>query len=333
MKPVVVVGAGPAGCSASIKLRQAGLPVVLVEAERFPRHRPGESLHPGVEPILGSLGVATKVNAAGFVRHKGHYVSWADDQQTFSSFGADSSGEWLGYQAWRPEFDQILLAEARELGVEVIQPQRVTSLLRLGDSLCGISTAMGEIRASFVLDASGRNHWLSSQLKIAWKKYSHRLTARYGYVDLANSKQSQPLMKRDATGWTWLAPIGSSRCSWVRLNIDGSDPGPYWVPPEFAGMDGVVKSRGADVTWRMAEQTAGQNWYLLGDAAAVLDPASSHGVLKALMSGIQAADLVVKTNRGEISQHAAAAYYRDWVSQWFLVDVEQLRSFYEWNTN
>ena len=41
-------------------------------------------------------------------------------------------------------------------------------------------------------------------------------------------------------------------------------------------------------TWRMAERMAGAGWFIVGDAAATLDPTSSHGVLKALLSGMTA---------------------------------------------
>ena len=65
-----IIGAGPAGCAAAIELARAGKQVVLLETSTFPRHRPGESLHPGVEVIFEKLGVADAVNSAGFVRHR-----------------------------------------------------------------------------------------------------------------------------------------------------------------------------------------------------------------------------------------------------------------------
>jgi flavin-dependent dehydrogenase len=44
-----------------------------------------------------------------------------------------------------------------------------------------------------------------------------------------------------------------------------------------------------DVTLRMAAQTAGDGWFLCGDAALVLEPSVSHGVLRGPMSGMAAA--------------------------------------------
>jgi flavin-dependent dehydrogenase len=66
---VVVVGGGPAGSAAALWCVRQGLRVVLLEREQFPRHRPGETLPPGVEPIFAQLGVAEAIAAAGFTRH------------------------------------------------------------------------------------------------------------------------------------------------------------------------------------------------------------------------------------------------------------------------
>jgi flavin-dependent dehydrogenase len=54
-----------------------------------------------------------------------------------------------------------------------------------------------------------------------------------------------------------------------------------------------ARRRGADVTWRIISPAAGPGFFLVGDAVAVLDPASSHGVLKALMTGMMAAHLIL----------------------------------------
>ena len=45
---VIVLGGGPAGTATAIRCVQSGLRVALVERESFPRHRPGETQHPGI---------------------------------------------------------------------------------------------------------------------------------------------------------------------------------------------------------------------------------------------------------------------------------------------
>ena len=114
----VVVGGGPAGTAVAMCCARAGLDATLIERESFPRDRPSETLHPGVKSLLRELGVLERVSRVGFLRHEGVWVSW-DNGLRFVPYGTDSAGPWWGFQAWRAEFDAILLERARELGVEV----------------------------------------------------------------------------------------------------------------------------------------------------------------------------------------------------------------------
>ncbi|MBJ8205870.1 FAD-dependent oxidoreductase, partial [Bacillus cereus] len=76
---------------------------------------------------------------------------------------------------------------------------------------------------------------------------------------------------------------------WTELSFDNVALKRDWIPEEFQGLKPMGKPNGADVTWRAISQPGGAGYFLVGDAAAVLDPASSHGVLKAIMSGMMAA--------------------------------------------
>ena len=118
---VIVVGGGPGGAAAAIQCAGAGLKVILMESLAFPRDQPGETLHPGIEPLLKQLGVLQKIEDAGFLRHEGNWIEWNGDLH-FEPFGADEHGPWRGYQVWRADFDAILLNRAREVGVTVMQP-------------------------------------------------------------------------------------------------------------------------------------------------------------------------------------------------------------------
>src|SRR5579863_9008965 len=125
---VVVVGGGPAGAAAAIACAARGLGVVLCERAPSGRDRPGETLHPGIEPLLGQLGVADRFPLVVGARHAGIWIEWGGPRR-FEAFGSDANGPWSGFQAWRAEFDALLLERARTLGVEVRQPCPVTGLL------------------------------------------------------------------------------------------------------------------------------------------------------------------------------------------------------------
>jgi flavin-dependent dehydrogenase len=61
----------------------------------------------------------------------------------------------------------------------------------------------------------------------------------------------------------------------------------------------------------------------------VLDPASSHGVLKGLMSGMMAAHVIARAESGTASISAATEAYSAWLRDWFRADVRALRRMYQ----
>ena len=162
-------------------------------------------------------------------------------------------------------------------------------------------------------------------------KYSPELIVRYGYVNYQKEaeKFDIPLIESDGVGWTWLARVRQNRCAWVRMQFDGIDPGHNWRPPQFTDSIKVCPSKRADMTWRISETLATESWFMMGDAAVVLDPLSSHGVLRALMSGMQVAHLIVSTLQGTISKARAAQLYSKWLREWFYRDLTRLREFYQ----
>jgi flavin-dependent dehydrogenase len=326
---VAVLGGGPAGAATAIACAQAGLRVVLVERAPFPRPAPGETLHPGVLPILGRLGVERAVLAAGFLRHAGHFVHWQGPER-FVPFGEDEHGPWLGLQAWRPDFDAILLEHARQLGVAVLQPCRPKAIVLADGRVAGLETSCGRVQASYVVDATGRRRWLTRQLGIGQERRGPRRVTWFGYAEgECSACASAPALAGDSTGWTWVARVRPRLFQWTRLSCDNRRPENGWLPPTLRGLAPVGPVSGADVTWRVSSAAAGPGYFLVGDAAAVLDPASAHGVLRALMSGIMAAHLISALCGRRLPAATAAATYEGWLRDWFEHDVERLTGLYE----
>ena len=324
---VAIIGAGPAGATTAISCAQAGLDVIILDRERFTRERPGETLHPGIEVLLEELRVAERVSQAGFPRHEGIWVRW-DTPPRFVTYGADAAGQWRGYQAWGADLDTILLTRALELGAHVLRPCRALDPIVFGGRVSGLESSLGTIEAKVVVDASGSSRWLARRLGLMSRQYSPRLIARFGYREGACADRDEvPTITADETGWTWIAKIRPNLYHWTRLNLNEDTPDANYVPTELRGLLPLGRSRGADVSWRIVTKPAGPGYYVVGDAAAILDPASSHGVLKAVLSGTLAARLIVEAialGNGV----AAAQRYEGWVNDRFEHDVAGLRALY-----
>ena len=347
----LVIGGGPAGCAAAITCARTGLRTIILEREARnvgdQPPKPGETLHPGVEPILRELGVWAAVEARGFLRHMGHYVRWGGEvaegaPARFQPFGCDPDGTpWCGLQAWRDDFDALLQEQACRHGVVLRRGQAVRHLVSAPIAgaptsvrVCGAQTADSTIvTARWVIDATGAVGRLAREAGLATvEQRSPRLIARYGYVtgecpvrDSAPTLIADP----DGGGWTWTARVRPAVYQWTRLrfaqgaSIDGI------LPKELHGLRLFGPAvRGADVTWRRAWPAAGPGWFLVGDAAFVLDPASSHGVLKALMSGRMAAHCIAAMAQGFVPEEETVLHYNDWIARWFEADVARLTAHY-----
>jgi flavin-dependent dehydrogenase len=322
---VAIVGAGPAGCAAAIWAAACGLRTVLLEARAFPRERPGETLHPGVEPLFRQLGVDEKILSANFYRHSGQWVAW-NGKPEFQEFGKSQSGPWLGFQVPGAVVDAILLRRAEALGVTVLQPRRAVAPLLSEGRVVGVRTDSAEVRARYTIDGSGRRHWLPSQAGLLTVRHSPRLIATYGYSrGECRLPGNCPMLTATRQGWTWVAPIRPDLYAWTRLDFSGEL---KRAPEQLAGLEACGPFRGADVTWRIVNECAGPGYFLCGDAASVIDPAASHGVLRALMSGILAADLILRISDGRTAESQAIRTFQHWTCAWHAKDVQRLAALY-----
>lgn len=321
----VILGGGPAGSAAALTLLQSQVPVTILEREPCPRYRPGETLHPGIEPLLDTLGVANSIRAAGYLRHEGVWSAWGEPMR-FVPYGEDCQGPWRGFQATRDDFDHRLLESACGRGASLIAGEVTAALRNSSGEVTGVVTSAGPLTATYVIDCSGGSHFLARQLQIPIIQHSPRLVARFGYVN-GGFDGPGPSICPDEKGWTWIAEVEPRRFQWTRVTEARNRPGPKWLPYNLRGMAAEL-SRGADVTWRIAKTVAGPGWFMAGDSAAVLDPSSSHGVLRAIMSGMMAAHLAVRRLCFGWGKQVCTAAYEEWLTSWFRHDVKEMSSAY-----
>src|SRR5262244_432722 len=170
---VVVIGGGPAGSTVSTLMAQQGLAVQLFERERFPRFHIGESLIPETYWVLGRLGMLDKMRSSHFVKkHSVQFVNSAGKLSAPFYFHDNKPHECSQtWQVIRSEFDQMMLDNAREQGVEVHQPVRVLEVLFDGDRAVGVRIqredgSQAEVRARVVVDASGQSTMLQNRFKL-----------------------------------------------------------------------------------------------------------------------------------------------------------------------
>jgi flavin-dependent dehydrogenase len=330
---VVVIGGGPAGSTVSTLLAQNGHRVVLFERERFPRFHIGESLIPQTYWVLKRLNMLGKMRGSHFI--KKYSVQFINSRGKLSEpfYFVDHNPHECSqtWQVRRSEFDQLLLENAREHGVEVHQGTRVLEVLFEGQRAVGVrsqpeSGGEREVRAKVVVDASGQSSVIMDRLGLRdWDpvlKKGALWTYWKGAVRDTGRDEGATLViqTREKKGWFWYIPLHDDIMSvglvasydylfkdraakdleTIYFEEVAACPG---LQPRIAKAQRVEPFRAAKEYSYRARQAAGDGWVLAGDAYGFLDPLYSSGVLLALTSGQMVADAVSEgLARGDTSR-------------------------------
>ena len=314
----VVLGAGPAGCSAATALARRGRSVLLLDRDPEPRFKIGESLLPWNTPIFEALGLLAKIEGAGFQRKYGALFT---NERTGGTRQVDFRRAWDGskpsaWQVKRKDFDALLAAHAAESGATVRRGVTVEDVLFDGARATGVRIAgpggTEEIAANVVVDATGQAAFLASRMKIRRQDTNLRKAALYAHYTGVwrgeGDRAGDILLPFLPDVWYWLIPFA-----------DGSTSvGAVFAPSVLATLSGRTNlerfeellARSAKVKEYMAcaERTSdvgsvsdysftstcygGAGWVLAGDAATFLDPVFSTGVFLGMSAGLRAAKAI-----------------------------------------
>jgi FAD-dependent halogenase len=220
---VVVIGGGPGGSTTAALLAKKGYQVVMIEKERFPRYHIGESLIPGVLPILAELDASEEVDGAGFCKKYGITMLWGRTRELWSVDFAEASDYEYIYQVKRAEFDNLLMRRARLHGAHVIEEANVTDVIFEDGRCVGVrytingSNQVAEIRARVVVDASGQARLLARRFKLVeWHEDLKNLaiwTYFQGHLTYEGRKSGNILLESMPDGWLWFIPFSDNTVS------------------------------------------------------------------------------------------------------------------------
>lgn len=333
---ILIIGGGPAGSSAAIRARAAGLRTLVVEKSAFPRFRIGESLLPAGNALLQELGVWEKIARAGFIEKSGaRFLLGAGDAEKKVRFSQGLvPGLEKTYQVDRARFDALLLDHARELGAEIRTGTTVRALAENTDGVTAtldvsspdLSSASGSplpaprsrhVSARYVIDASGRDHFFPAPLKAALEPaaFPKRLAIYchfHGVPREPGPAGGDTVIVRLPEGWFWIIPIDARLTSVGLVTTQSAFKSAGLAPAEHFAQ--VVASSPrlrallADAAPAMAfHVTADYSYYrrslaadrmiLVGDSGGFLDPIFSSGVYLALHAARHAVELVVRARR------------------------------------
>lgn len=315
---VLVIGGGPAGSTVASLLAEKGHHVVLLEKARHPRFHIGESLLPANLPLFESMGIADDIKAIGMFKPGAEFVSphhnWT---QTFHFAQAWDKSMPHAYQVERAAFDHILIRHAVRKGAQVHEGCKVTAVefVAHGGARVTASHDDGQVQhwqARYVVDASGRDTFLARQFKIKERNPRHNSSAVYAHFSGARRHEGEAAGNITIFwfehGWFWFIPLLNGHTSvgmvtWPHhMKTRGKRSVEQFLQDNIASAPelGARLSNATLVTdveatgnfSYVSKATHGNDYLLLGDAYAFIDPVFSSGVWLAMHSAVAGAEAI-----------------------------------------
>ena len=315
---VVVIGGGPAGSTAAALLARLGRKVILLEKTHHPRFHIGESLLPMNLPLFERLGVLEKVRAMGVFKAGADFE--ADNERGYNSFEfrrAIGNSPPHAYQVWRQDFDKMLFDHARATGADAREGHEVVAVEQLDPRRSNVEVRTDDgksyrVTAQYVVDATGRDAFLSSKKRLRRKNPEHQSAAIFGHFRGAERRPGEDAgnisIYRFDHGWIWMIPLPDEVMSIGAVCRPGYLKQRKGRTVDFL-LETLRQNKGVDKRIENAEliggevrvtgnysydstQMGGPGWVMVGDAFAFLDPVFSSGVYLAMSSAEQAAEVV-----------------------------------------
>jgi geranylgeranyl reductase family protein len=296
----VVVGAGPAGSTAALRLARAGVSTLLVDRARFPRDKPCgggltaravRELPVPVDAVVEDLTTRVMLRA----RYRGGYER--------------RSAVPLVAMTQRRRLDALLADEAATAGADFRDGVRVEAIEPRNGGL-DVRVDGAVIHADAVVGADGANGVTARALSVA-REIDHgvALEGNLSHAHVDPGRYAGLLVLEFGVvpgGYAWIFPKGDH----VNVGVGGNAAQGPRLRDHLRALcsahrlpfDRLEAVRGHRLPVRRAEaRTARGHALVIGDAAGLIDPFSGDGIYEALLSARIAADEVVRLLGGEVS--------------------------------
>jgi len=329
---ICIIGAGPAGTMAALRLGKEGIPCVVIDKDDFPREKIcGDGLSGKVPHILRRLSpdilqrfeeICEPLPSFGM-----RFVAPGD--YTFDVpfiFNYNPKIHPVpGYTVERAQLDAFMVDEVKKLeNIKLMTACTVSAIERVDDGFI-IETSEGKIQTQLLLDASGtaskfpvpyhKPEPRAKKTAIAVRSYYQGVSSMHpqNYIELYFLKDVLP-------GYFWIFPLKDGKANVglglrkdvvlkKKVNLSAIMEGiirehplisPRFENAEMIGKQAAFRLPLGNPKFRIS----GNRYMLCGDAGHLIDPLTGEGVGNALYSGYIAAEQAItcmKENRYDAS--------------------------------
>jgi flavin-dependent dehydrogenase len=301
---VIVIGARTAGSPTAMLLARHGYRVLAVDRAHFPSDTLSTHvLHaPGVA-ALQRWGLLDEVLESGCPAITGYRLDFGP--VTISGTTQPVEGITTAYAPRRSVLDAILVAGARQAGVEVREDYNVEEVLVEDGRVVGIRRGQDADRARIVIGADGRHSLVAKVVHAVDYNTKPRLQySYYTYFSGLPTDQFETFVRPDrgfacaptndgltmvVAGW----PYAEAHA--YKADVEGNFFQTLQLAPAFA--DRVAKAKreapflgGAVPGW--FRKPYGEGWALVGDAGYNKDPITAQGITDAFLDAERCTDAI-----------------------------------------
>lgn len=319
---IVIVGAGPAGATASLYLCKMGIQHTIIDKHEFPRHKTcGDGLTGSVKTVLAHLNRdwLHEISALDkqFSKCYGIRLVSANYHQIDIPLVSDPSKYNFApaFVAKRFDFDNFLVSKIDPEYATIKFGYEVTTVTRTEGKVNLTLTKAGQtetIAADIVIGADSERSIVVKSLcprKKSMPDYCGSVRAYFsGVTGCHEGNYLEMHFMKDVPGYFWIFPLPDGLVN-VGVGMISTDLSKRKINLrhlliDFTKNSKVLKDRFANATiegkiegWSLPlgsirYKTYGDNFMLCGDAASLIDPATGEGVSNAMVSGQIAAETI-----------------------------------------
>ena len=327
MTDVLIIGDGVAAYATAIILQLHGNKTRIIQ--RQPNNqsiRVGESLSSSALVSIKELKLLDEFLADKHYPCLGNCSSWGNNKLSYYDFIQSPLGQ--GWYIDRIKFNRMLRLKAEASGADFITAGRAINLNKQANGNWRFESGNQTLEAAILIDASGRNSWLSRHLGIERVEHDKQVAVISVLKSDSPVSSSHSMIEAVNDGWWYVATAGeyticifftdpdlhqrSQLTDLVYLNLKKAQttfikhrvPGELYQPVKEIQLSAANSSS--------LNFFSGDAWFAAGDAVCSMDPLSSHGIAFALRSGIDAGLAAAQCINGNTS---ASIKYNETIQQ------------------